>query len=424
MLLAAAAAGFLCATLPPLSARAADEKLKEGDLVAICGDSITEGKVYSVFMADYLLMCQPTANVNSFQVGWAGEKADGLLNRLKTNVLAFSPTVATTCYGMNDGGYKATSPENTAAYKKNMTAIVKRLKEDGVRFIVVGSPGVVDTSTYKGRPTTPEIYNETLRNLANAAREVATEEGVAFADVNTVMMEAMTRAKELKGKDFQVAGNDGVHPGSNGHLAMAYAFLKGLGFDGNIGTITVDLKAGTAEGSDGHKVLSSSGNKTEVQSTRYPFCFARPDGTPVDAASMLPFLPFHQDLNRYMLVVKNPPENLASLKVTWGPRTKMFSIADLAKGVNLAAEFPQNPFCEPFFKVHNLVREQQNAETTGIKNMIGTISQLKAFYGDDQDAANALKLLGDKIPDRLKAYREASSAAVIPVRHAIIIETN
>jgi hypothetical protein len=33
--------------------------LRAGDLVGICGDSITEQKIYSVDIADYLLMCQP-----------------------------------------------------------------------------------------------------------------------------------------------------------------------------------------------------------------------------------------------------------------------------------------------------------------------------------------------------------------------------
>ncbi len=43
--------------------------------------------------------------------------------------------------------------------------------------------------------------------------------------------------------------------GPNGHLVMAYAYLKGLGCDGNIGTITVDLDAKKAEATDGHKIV-------------------------------------------------------------------------------------------------------------------------------------------------------------------------
>ena len=47
--------------------------LKEKDLLAICGDSITEQKLYSVFIEDYLLMCKPVPSLQSVQFGWSGE---------------------------------------------------------------------------------------------------------------------------------------------------------------------------------------------------------------------------------------------------------------------------------------------------------------------------------------------------------------
>ena len=55
--------------------RAAEEKggqLKSGDYVAVIGDSITEQKQYSVFIEDYLLMCEPVKRPESHAVrlGW------------------------------------------------------------------------------------------------------------------------------------------------------------------------------------------------------------------------------------------------------------------------------------------------------------------------------------------------------------------
>ena len=41
------------------------EGLKEGDRVAIIGDSITEQKRYSVFIEDYLLMCKPRTELRA-----------------------------------------------------------------------------------------------------------------------------------------------------------------------------------------------------------------------------------------------------------------------------------------------------------------------------------------------------------------------
>ena len=53
------------------------------------------------------------------------------------------------------------------------------------------------------------------------------------------------------------------------------------------------------------------------------------------------------------------------MKVTWGEASKTFSANELAKGVNLAAEFLDNPFSEPFKAVENAVRRQQEYETQG-----------------------------------------------------------
>src|SRR5438552_18817579 len=95
---------LLLLLLFPITASAADSVLKPGDSVALCGDSITEQKLYSVFIEDYLLMCQPVSNPETMQFGWSGEKADGFLARMENDVLRFKPRIATTCYGMNDGG--------------------------------------------------------------------------------------------------------------------------------------------------------------------------------------------------------------------------------------------------------------------------------------------------------------------------------
>ena len=117
-------------------------------------------------------------------------------------------------------------------------------------MIVVGSPGCVDADTFGGHnPERAAMYNKTLAALRDIARDVALKQGVVFADVFDPMVTAMTKAKAKYGREYILAGGDGVHPDRNGHLVMAYAFLKALGCDGNIGTITVDLQGDKAEAS-------------------------------------------------------------------------------------------------------------------------------------------------------------------------------
>ena len=98
--------------------------LKKGDRLAICGDSITEQKMYSLLMEAYLTASLPELEITVRQYGWSGEQAGGFFGRMKNDVLRFKPTIATTCYGMNDHHYVPFKEEIGAEYRKNQTSIV------------------------------------------------------------------------------------------------------------------------------------------------------------------------------------------------------------------------------------------------------------------------------------------------------------
>jgi lysophospholipase L1-like esterase len=422
----------------------ADAQLQKGDFVAVCGDSITEQKLYSVYIEDYLLMCKPQADLRAMQFGWSGETSWGFLSKMPNEALKFDMTVATTCYGMNDGGYSPMNDQKAQKYREAMQGIVDGFKKHSVRLIVVGSPGAVDTDTFKQTdPTDPEpdakkkrripradMYNPPLAALRDIAREVAAKNGCAFANVHDTMIDAMIKAKAKYGPTYHVGGGDGVHPSQNGQLCMAYAFLKEMGIDGNIGTITVDLSANKAEASEGHKVLGMNNGAVEVESTRYPFCFYGDPKQPNATSGIIEFLPFNQDLNRYMLVVKGAT---GKVKVAWGKTSKEFAATDLDKGINLAAEFLDNPFSEPFKKVEDVIRKQQNAETPLVKTTLDGIVQAnkvianKAAKPEDvKKAQDKLETLSKKVEGEMgnakQLFDASAAAAMTPVKHTIQIE--
>ena len=416
------AAALTFATVAGASARIVPGQLKPGDRVAVLGDSITEQRNYSVVIEDYLLMCQPRRDLQAAQFGWSGETTWGFKTRIKTDVLWFEPTVATVCYGMNDAGYmtldKARDEGRVENYTQSTQDIVKQLKNAGVRQIVLVGPGPVDTDTFQKPGVTAEEYNETLAALNDAAGKLAEENGLAFADLHSVMSEAMSRFKQAH-PGVPLAGGDGVHPDNNGHLVMAYAILKALGCDGDLGSVTLDMKADTAEARDGHKVLSCKGGAVEVESSRYPFQFVNP---PTDARGQragLDAVPFNADLNRFTLVVKNASGR--RVFVTWGGQTKQYSAETLEKGINLAAEFggDDNPFHDAFFRVDAAVHAQQDFETPLTKQWLHdqpTRERQTPAAADDWQKVIDRGLEIDKL------MRQAASAAVVPVRHTIKIE--
>jgi lysophospholipase L1-like esterase len=410
---------MLIMAIAAAAARAQDKpRLQEGDFVAICGDSITEERIYSVYMQDYLLMCQPAAKLRTLQAGWDGETAPGFLRRMEYDVLPLGPNVATTCYGMNDGGLSAMTVEKGERYRDAQRAIVKKFKENGIRFIVLGSAGCVDSNTFNDNPADAVIYNETLAQIRDIAREVAREENVIFADVYDPMMDVMAKTKAKYGRSYHLAGVHGVHPDLNGHLVMAYAFLKALGCDGDIGTITIDIASGNAQATAGHKIIASANGAIEVESSRYPFCFFGDPASPKSTRGVIEFIPFNEELNRFILVASNVNKD-AKYKVTWGIASREYTGAELAKGINLAADFLDNPFSEPFCRIEAVFLEQQIFETRltrillhGIPNYLRYAPEMK------EDIDNLVK----KLCKKDKEMAAASSASVVPVRHKIKIE--
>jgi lysophospholipase L1-like esterase len=397
--------------------------LKEGDRLAICGDSITEQKMYSRMMEDYLTMCVPELKITVRQFGWSGEKAPGFLARLTNDCLRFKPTIATTCYGMNDHLYKPYEEQIGKTYREKSAAIDEAFKANGVR-VVQGSAGCVGKmpTWVKSANGTVEDLNLNLCTLRNIGIEVAEQEKVNFADVFWPMLTAGVQAREKYGADYAISGKDGVHPGWAGHTVMAYAFLKAFGLNGDIGVFSVNLKANTMKVSKGHEVISQKDGEFQIKSSRYPFCACVPEtnGPPTfpvcgsddvtkDSSihSAMTLVPFNQELNRLMLVVKN---GKGDCTVTWGAASKSFTSEQLAHGVNLAEEFRQNPFSEAFAKVDSAVAAKQAFETKQIKQIFRSSGAKIDMEGV---AAETEK---ERTP-----LAEAIHAAFVPVTHVIKI---
>lgn len=343
--------------------------LKKGDRLAICGDSITEQKLYSALLETYLTACYPDLDVTCRQYGWSGEQAGGFLNRIKDDVLRFKPTIATTCYGMNDFRYVPYEDGIAAEYRKNQTAVVDAFQGIGCR-VVLGSPGIIDSvpAWVKSATGTQQDLNLSLSRFRNIDLEIAKAKNVAFADLYRPMLIANYEAKKLHGPDFKVSGKDGVHPRWAGQLIMAYGFLKGLGVDGDLGGVNYDEATGKANAVNGHEVLTTQDGKITIRSTRLPFATG-PGATDNDDSirAGLALVPFDDELNRFILKVSSPKS--ASYTVTWGEQTKTYTAKELSDGVNLAKDFDNNPLVPAFKKIWDAVSKKQAYETRQIKEL-------------------------------------------------------
>jgi hypothetical protein len=342
--------------------------LKKGERLVMIGDSITEGACYSKLIELYLTACLPELDLRTVHLGWSGASSQALRGCLAPMILPWKPDIVTIAIGGADGGYRPWAPQVGEDYATNVSYMVETLKNNDAT-VVVGSPCPMDPKF-----ATTKVYDDNIAQLSVIAKKTAETYQTPFADVNATVSDTLRKARAELGDSYPVCGHDGIHPGLNGGLAIAYAFLKAMGVDGNIGTITFDLK-GNATATEGHKILSCKDGMAEIESSKYPFCFSGEEKTET-TRGILPYLPFNRDLNRFTLVVRNMDAERAT--VTWGDVSKSFTRGELERGINLADAFVEKtPFSETFQKADAAVYAKQVLElqcksaVQGIINVLG-----------------------------------------------------
>jgi lysophospholipase L1-like esterase len=382
--------------------------------------------MYSRIIEDYLTVCAPELKVTVRQYGWSGERAPGFLARMTNDCLRFKPTIATTCYGMNDHEYRTYEDRIGKTYEQKSLAIVEAFKANGAR-VIQGSPGCIGKvpTWTKTTNATVEDLNMNLCTLRNIGIQIAEKEQVGFADVFWPMLTAGRLAQQKYDTNYCIAGKDGVHPGWAGQTMMAYAFLKAMGLSGNIGSFELPLRSGKLRIVGQHELVSAQTAPGEFLfiSSQYPFCACEPAGAVIAAypecekddsskdnsiCSAMMLVPFNEELNRLMLTVYDA--NQRKYKVSWDRESKEFSGEQLREGINLIAQFPVNPFSKQFAQVDAAVAAKQAFET----------KQIKQLFHSTEAKTNMTAIVesSEKEHQRLA---EAIKAAFVPVMHRIAI---
>jgi hypothetical protein len=152
------------------------------------------------------------------------------------------------------------------------------------------------------------------------------------------------------------------------------------------------------------------------ESAKYPFCFYGDPAQPGATRGAIEFIPFNDELNRFQLVVRGLGAEKA--KVTWGNATKEFSADQLAKGINLAAEFLDNPFSEPFRKVEERISGQQAMEVRLVRTLVHNLPDYQRLFPEERES---LDHIANGLVGQDRAAQTASAAAVVPVKHTMKI---
>ena len=366
--------------------------LKDGDCVVFYGDSITEQKLYTSDVEEFVLTRFPRWKVSFVHSGVGGDKVSGgragpIDLRLERDLLAYQPTVVTIMLGMNDGYTRPNNPAILATFADGYRHIVEVIqsKAPGVRLLLI-KPSPYDDVTRS--VSFPGGYNSVLQSFGEFIGDLAHEKRLQTADLNTPVVAALTKAKDLDASLSTTLIPDRVHPGTGVHWVMAEAILKTWDAPAVVTSVTLDAtKLQIA-------VEALNSRITRLRRDKNSLTWTQDDEAlplPLASSAADPFLDLAvrssdlvDALDREILSVKGLPP--AKYRMTIDDRVVgTFASEQLAAGINLA--LLDTPMREQAF----LVAFDTERKNDIAKARFGLVE--KEMDGLSQEAADKLSRL-------------------------------
>lgn len=315
------------------SAHAEDFALRGGDTLAFLGDSITAARGYTKIVELYTILRFPGRDVHFVNAGKGGDTASGALARLDHDVFAAGATVVTVVFGVNDIGWGMKADAgHRQRYLDGVRGIVEACQQRGVRAIVC-SPAITNEA-----PDTAE--NGFLQQMTDEGLALASSLGAGTIDLQRGMRDIQRRvlaaSKNVSdpGKQVKLHVADGVHLNDLGHLALAYAMLKGLGAPADVSSLVLDAKTGAVIEATGCRAADVQAEPQELRFTRHD------EGLPLNLGAFsvfnYRFVPVPDGLNRYRLAVKNLPAGKYEIRADDRPLGTV-TARQLEAGLNISS---------------------------------------------------------------------------------------
>src|SRR5512134_552660 len=135
---------------------------RDGDVVVMIGDSITEQHLYSNYVEMFTVTRFPAWKLTFRNVGIGGDRSPGGNSRFKRDVLVHKPTAMTVDFGMNDGGYGGFNENTFKTYVGGLQGMAEQAKAAGIR-VAWCTPQPLDGP--EQGPTALTAYNVTLERF-------------------------------------------------------------------------------------------------------------------------------------------------------------------------------------------------------------------------------------------------------------------
>jgi len=348
---------------------------KQGDRVVFVGNSITDGGRYHAYIWLYYMTHYPTRRITCFNAGIGGDVIGQMADRFDYDVLSKKPTVLTLTWGMNDSGYFEWYRKDAQGFMdkrlvntyETYAKLENRLKSmPKIRTILIGGSPYDETTKFSSKNYYPGKSVQLAKMVAHQ-EESAKNNHWGFVDFYHPM-DSINKQGQLRDTAFSLTPNDRIHPDNNGHLVMAYLFLKAQGLANNvvadISVNAADKKVEKAINSTVSRVTATNNGISFnylAKSLPYPLdTLPRGWGSRFSQSDALKVVPFMKRFNQELLIVKNLKGGKYDLVID-GERMNSFTAVELSSGINMA-QISNTPQYQQAIQIRELNEERWDIE--------------------------------------------------------------
>ncbi|MGV8963723.1 MAG: SGNH/GDSL hydrolase family protein [Candidatus Saccharimonadaceae bacterium] len=327
-------------------------QFKKGERVIFLGNSITDGGHYHSFIWLYYMTRFPNMDLHILNAGIGGNTVFDMYKRLDGDVFSKNPTTLVVTFGMNDSGYQEYNSNDAARFGEekyretyeNFKLLEGRLEEfSGTKIVMMGGSPYDETAKIENN-TSLIGKNNVMKRIVTFQKRSADENDWQFLDLNGPMT-AINQTFQENDPGFTICGLDRIHPENDGHMVMAYLFLKEQGLDVNAVTdFEVNASRKSVTHSANCEISNVRGNRERLSFDYFAYSLPYPlDTIPRgwnakhSQADAMKYVPFMEEMNREEIKVTDLDNGDYKMYID-GEEIGTWSSSDLSKGVNLAAE--------------------------------------------------------------------------------------
>ncbi len=212
--------------------RAAPFELKDGDRVALIGNTFIEREQNYSYLETLLRTRWPDRKITFRNLGWSGDTVHGHARgyfegpeqgfaRLNQIVHELKPTVIFISYGM---GESFEGEAGLPAFRSGLQRMLDMLKDLKAQTILIGP---IKHENHGPPMPDPAEHNRLLRLYADAMKDIAAQRDHRFVDLYKLLGDGAPDARLTE---------NGIHLTQYGYWRAARAIAKGLGLRESVGT--------------------------------------------------------------------------------------------------------------------------------------------------------------------------------------------